>query len=201
MAKFTYIYDTYCGWCYGASPVVHALIDSGADITVMHRHLFQGAHAARMADGFGKMAEQYDKRIASLSGQEFSQAYVNNILRSPTEVLDSGLTALAAALIHEHGAKAEMALAAQLQKARYVDGQSAADRDVITKALALAGITAPLESAKARADQMQAQAEALQAQYGISGVPGLLRHDKDGTSQINISEFYKAPERVVSLAA
>ncbi|WP_282154123.1 hypothetical protein [Ruegeria atlantica] len=52
MTRFTYIYDTYCGWCYGAAPVIDALIESGADVTVMHRHLFQGANAYRMGDGF-----------------------------------------------------------------------------------------------------------------------------------------------------
>ena len=27
--RFTYIYDTYCGWCRGAHPVIAALIESG----------------------------------------------------------------------------------------------------------------------------------------------------------------------------
>jgi len=54
--RFTYIYDTYCGWCRGAHPVITALIESGAEVEMQHIHLFQGANAYRMADGFGNVA-------------------------------------------------------------------------------------------------------------------------------------------------
>ena len=38
---------------------------------------------------FGKMALQYDRRIEQLTSQKFSDAYVENILGNPDEVLAS----------------------------------------------------------------------------------------------------------------
>lgn len=201
MPHFTYIYDTYCGWCYGGEPVITALVNSGAEVKVLHRHLFQGANAHRMGDGFGRMAMQYDRRIASLSGQEFSDAYARNILQAPDEVLESGLTAKAAALVHGRGAKAEMALAARLQRERFVNGRSAADKAVIEAALAEVGVTSDLDGAEDQARAICEEAASLLARYGLSGVPALLRHDASGTQIINIGDFYQSPERIAALAA
>ncbi|WP_319520651.1 DsbA family protein [uncultured Martelella sp.] len=201
MPHFTYIYDTYCGWCYGAEPVITALIESGAAVEVFHRHLFQGANAHRMGDGFGRMAMQYDRRIATLSGQEFSDTYISNILSAPDEVLESGLTARAAALIHDRGAKAEMALAARLQRDRFVNGRSAADKAAVTATLAEAGVTADLADGAEKARAISEQAAALLARYGLSGVPALLRHDGDNTQIVNIGDFYQTPERIAAIAA
>ncbi|WP_299919619.1 hypothetical protein [uncultured Roseobacter sp.] len=123
--RFTYIYYTYCGWCRGAHPVVAALIESGAEVEMLHVHLFQGANAHRMADGFGKVALAHDTRVAGLSGQDFDQRYIDHVIQSPTEILDSTFKAWAAALEHDRGAPTEIALAHDLQNQRYIDGLSA----------------------------------------------------------------------------
>jgi len=81
-----------------------------------------------MADGKGERILEADARIAAPSGRRFSQAYIDNIVLSDTEVLDSGYTAQAAALVHEQGAGREFAVRARLETARYVNGVSAADR-------------------------------------------------------------------------
>lgn len=201
MARFTYIYDTYCGWCYGASPVLHALVDSGAEVALMHRYLFQGANAHRMGDGFGKMAQVYDRRIASLTGQEFSEAYADNVLGQADEVLDSGLTALAAALVHDLGAGVELALASDLQTARFVNGVSAANTDHVIAILAKYGVNAPLDTAQNAAAAMSRDAQRLQDQVGASGVPVLLRHDENTVHPVNISSYYQTPGDISELVA
>jgi putative protein-disulfide isomerase len=201
MTRFTYIYDTYCGWCYGASPVIDALIESGVDVTMMHRHLFRGPHAHRMGDGFGKLALQYDRRIQQLTGQKFSDAYVENILGNPNEVLESGLTAQAAALVHDQGAKAELKLAQALQKARYVAGISAANSDLVRKVLAEFGVGRALDEGKGPARKISAEAAKLQASAGAQGVPTLLQHTGGKTTQVNISTYYDLPEEIAALAA
>ncbi|PWE33378.1 hypothetical protein DDZ14_06280 [Maritimibacter sp. 55A14] len=201
MTRFTYIYDTYCGWCYGAAPAIRALIESGADITVQHRHLFQGANAHRMAHGFGVSAQRFDKRIAALSGQEFSDTYVREILQSPTEVLDSGLTAAAAALIHDQGAVAEMELSRALQRARFVQGRSAADAGHVESILRDLGVTAPLSHGVSRAAETSAAAAQTLRQAGLHGVPALFRHQAGRTETIDLSTYYQSPTRVAALAA
>ena len=199
------IYDTYCGWCYGAAPVFEALAASGAQLTVLHRHLFQGPHEERMALGKGDYVMRADARIAALTGQVFSQRYVDQVVRSETEVLASGLTAQAAALVHERGAKAELALAARLQKARYVDGVSAADRNAVVAALVGEGVprdhaellgSAELET---RTEALATQAARLMHNVGARGVPTLLRQQGARMELLDCSAFYSHPERITML--
>ncbi|WP_170417123.1 DsbA family protein [Ruegeria atlantica] len=201
MTRFTYIYDTYCGWCYGAAPVIDALIESGTDVTVMHRHLFQGANAYRMGDGFARMALQYDRRIEQLTGQTFSDAYVQDILGNPDEVLDSSLTAYAAAFVHDQGARAEMKLAHVLQRARYIDGVSAGNSEAVRNALIEFGMNHPLDEGRNHALQISAEAANMQTQFGTPGVPTLLMQTNGGTTQVDISAYYTLPEEIAALAA
>ncbi|WP_108862418.1 hypothetical protein [Ruegeria sp. Alg231-54] len=201
MTRFTYFYDTYCGWCYGAALVINTLIECGADVTVMHRHLFQGANVYRMGDGFARMALQYDRQIEQLTGQEFSPVYVQDILGNPDEVLDSGLTAYAAALVHDQGAKAEMMLAHDLQQARYVDGISAGNSEAVHSALLEFGVNRPLDEGRNHTRQISTDAANLQSRVGSQGVPTLVMQTDGGTTQVDVSPYYNLPEEIAALAA
>ncbi len=198
--RFTYLYDTYCGWCYAGAPVITALIEAGGAVDMHHRLLFAADHAQRMGDGLGRMIEQYDARAEALSGQPFSDAYRENILRAPEERLDSTLTAQAAALVHDKGAASEMTLARRLQKARWEDGRSAQDADHIETILREEfDVEAPLSSAKAPAQDMARATERMMQQYGLSGVPVLIM-EKDGTLyNVALSDYYKQPDRIAAL--
>ncbi len=205
--KFIIVYDTYCGWCYGAAPVLEALAGSGADVEVLHRYLFKGANAHRMADGFGEYARRYDAEIARLTGRIFSQTYMDSVLGSETEVVESGLTAQAAALVHHKGPIAELSLAARLQHARYVDGVSAADRTSVVDALIREGVSrteaeriGTAELAAEAADQA-GRAEEIMMVGGARGVPAVFRIMGDRGEQISVSDYYRSPERILELAA
>lgn len=208
MVRFKIVYDNYCGWCYGAHPIFSALTKGRADVSVYHRLLFSGQNAPRMADGFGRMALAYDKRIGQLTGQEFSQAYVENVLMSPTEVLSSDVTAQAAALVRDQGATVELELANRLQRARYVDGTTAADRTHVIEALVDAGIGRDIAEDKlgspallAEAERTAHKAERLMTAAGASGVP-LLIFETDGVQRVvDLSAFYQRPETILQLAA
>ncbi|WP_282170046.1 DsbA family protein [Ruegeria atlantica] len=201
MTRFTYIYDTYCGWCYAAAPVINALVESGADVTAMHRHLFQGTNAYRMGDGFGRMALQYDRRIEQLTGQVFSDTYVQDILGNPDEVLDSSLTAYAAALVHDQGANAEMKLANVLQRVRYVDGISAGNSEAVRSALIEFSVNRSLDEGRSLARQISTDAANLQSRFGSQGVPTLVMQIDGGTTQVDVSTYYHFPEEIAALAA
>ncbi|MES0812662.1 DsbA family protein [Roseibium sp. SCPC15] len=208
MTRFTIVYDTYCGWCYGAHPVFAALLNSASRVEVLHRYLFQGVNAHRMADGFGAMAWSYDQRIASLTAQPFSQAYRDNVLGSEAEVLESGLTAQAAALVHGLGPGTELALAATLQKARYVEGKSTADREHVVAALVRHGIDGneaeeKLGSRALRdaATKLAQQARHVMASVGAGGVPALILEQDGRRTSVDISRFFKEPETIRNLAA
>lgn len=205
--KFIVVYDTYCGWCYGAAPIFDALVESGAEVEALHRHLFQGPLAYRMADGKGDLVIQADARISELTGQPFSQRYIDNVVLSETEILQSAYTAQAAALVHAKGAKTEFALRARLEKARYVDGVSAADRAAVIDALLAEGV--PREEADridtpelaAKMEETTIRAREIMQAVGSRGVPTILKV-RDGRYEIvDHAAFYGKPEQITALAA
>jgi len=203
--KFIIIYDTYCGWCYGAHPVLTAVAKGAAQVKAYHRHLFQGANAHRMANGFGAQAEKYDAQIGQMSGQPFSKTYVEKILRSETEVLASELTALAAAGVRERGALAEMSLAGRLQKARFVDGVSAHDRDPIIQALIAEGVPR-LEAENFDNEDNVDKAEASTRTandwmnaVGAKGVPTLITIRDDKMSTVDLTVLMSDPSKIRTL--
>ncbi|MEM9279766.1 MAG: DsbA family protein [Pseudomonadota bacterium] len=205
--KFLIIYDTYCGWCYGAAPVFDALVASGANVEVLHRHLFQGPLAVRMADGKGAHVLKADARIGELTGQEFSKKYTENVVLSDTEILESGYTAQAAALVHDQGPEKEFAIRNRLETARYIDGVSASNREAVVSALIAEGI--PEEDAQKigtpelaeKAKELSEKAEAAMMTVGAYGVPTVIKVEGDKFTQVDHSAFYGQPEKIRELAA
>lgn len=203
--KFIVIYDTYCGWCYGAVPVFDALLSSDAKVEVLHRHLFQGDNARRMSDGKGDYIVHMDARIAELTGQHFSEEYTRNLIRSDDEILDSSYSAYAAALVHDLGAEKEFSLRRRLETLRFVAGISAQDKQAVIKALVEEGV----DCAKAvqfdqqqnveKAQRISRQAIQLMDLVGSAGVPTLLHVKDDQVSQVDRCAFYGRPESVLGL--
>lgn len=203
--KFIIIYDTYCGWCYGAAPIFDALLESGAKVDVLHRHLFQGENAPRMRDGKGDYIVRMDARIAQLTGQHFSEIYSRNVIRSEVEVLDSSYSALAAALVHDQGSEKEFSLRRRLEKLRFVAGTSAQDKQAVINALVDEGVDYdqavrfdhPSNIKKAK--NISQHAIELMNLVGSAGVPTLLRVKGEKVEQVDHSAFYGSPELVLSL--
>lgn len=194
--KLIIIYDTFCGWCYGASKVFDSLIETDTNVEVLHRHLFQGASAPRMSEGKGAQILQTIPIIEGLTGQVFSEDFKEKIARSQTEVLESGLSAQAAALAHELGAEKEFAVRRRLEKLHFGQGMSSTDRKSIVDALITEGI--PEEQAErigtpelARmAEENTKRAIELMSKVGSRGVPTVLKVVEDRVEQVDHQAFY-----------
>ncbi len=194
--KFVVIYDTYCGWCYGAAPVFDALIDTNADVEVLHRHLFQGTNTPRMSEGKGHQILRMIPLVETLTRREFSDAFKTKIAESDTEVLRSGLSAQAAALVHDQGPKKEFAVRKRLENLHFKDGVSSTDRDAIVDALIAEGLAAE-EAEKIGTPELESLAEtlsnraaSLMAAVGSHGVPTILKVDGDTFKRVNHEAFY-----------
>ena len=194
--RFTYIYDSYFGWCRGA----HPLINRGAKVEMLHIHLFQGVNAHPMADGFGKVALAHDMRVAGLSGQDFDQRYIDQVIQLPTEILDPNFTAWSAALVHDRGARTEIALAHDLQIQRYIDGTSAQNRSAVEAAVMRLGVTANLEDGAKVAARTATKARQRLANMNLGGVPQLIVEENGQRRLLSVAEFYKSPTAVTALA-
>jgi len=202
--KFIVIYDTFCGWCYGAAPVFDALIKTDADVEVLHRHLFQGASAPEMKAGKGAQILQTIPHIEALTGQTFSDAFKSDIALSETEVLESGLSAQAAALVHDQGPEKEFALRRRLENLHFGEGMSSSDRQAIVDALIAEGV-APDQAKRigtpelaAGATALASRAHSLMTAVGSRAVPTVLKVKGDKVTQVDHQAFYGRPEAVPS---
>ncbi|MEO1494294.1 MAG: DsbA family protein [Pseudomonadota bacterium] len=206
--KITIIYDTYCGWCHGASEVFDEIEKSGADVEVFHRHLFQGDNRPKMSEGKGEqIVGKLIPQIEALTGQTFTQVYKDKIAGSDTEVLASKYSAQAAALVHDQGAEWEFAIRRRLEDLHFGQGVSSTDRDAIIAALIDEGI-APEEAEKLGTPELEAKAEALadraralMAAAGSRGVPTVLQGTGDNMRLIDHQSYYGRAEDVSEIVA
>lgn len=126
MHDLVYVYDAYCGWCYGMGPALHTLAEADdISLTVRHGSLFSGEASAPIG-AYGHIPAA-NARIAELTGVGFGPDY-ERVLAEGTLVLDSdaaarGLAALRAAA----GRSRDLEMAAAMQSAFYRAGRSLSD--------------------------------------------------------------------------
>lgn len=202
--KLIVIYDTFCGWCYGASPVFDALLETDAEIEVLHRHLFQGESSPRMREGKGAQILKTIPQVEALTGQVFGKDFKANIAASETEVLTSGLSAQAAALVHGQGAKKEFALRRRLEDLHFRKGMSSNNRQAIVDALIAEGVPSTeanrigTPELEAEAAKQTERAKAMMAAVGSRGVPTVLKVSGDDVSQVDHQAFYGRASEIAS---
>lgn len=202
--KIVVIYDTFCGWCYGAAPVFDALVENGTDVEALHGHIFNAKNSPKMSEGKGSQILETIPHIESLTGQVFSDEFKTQIANSDTEVLESGLSAQAAALVHEQGAKKEFELRHRLEKLHFGEGISSNNRAAIIEAAVASGVKreeakkiGTNELAKKAAKQTE-RARKLMAVVGSRGVPTVLKIKDDTITPIDHQAFYGKAETIVN---
>lgn len=132
-----YLYDPMCGWCYGAMPAIHGLADlNGCIVEPVPTGLFGGDPAKRIDAGMAQHIEQIDARIASMSGQRFSDIYRRKVLGNLEMPFDSGPATHALTAVSKWNVLRELDGLHALQRERFVAGRDISDREVIAQALA-----------------------------------------------------------------
>lgn len=127
-ATLHYIYDPLCGWCYGSAPLVKAAREVGGLSFVLHGGGMMAGSARQLAsDGLREFIMPHVARITGMTGQEFSKAYTDGLLRDHTAMLDSE-PPTAAILAVEAAAGRGADMLAHMQKAHYIEGRALSDR-------------------------------------------------------------------------
>ncbi|MDX8438905.1 DsbA family protein [Mesorhizobium australafricanum] len=182
----TYLFDPLCGWCYGATPMLDRLAASGIAIDLLPTGLFSGAGARPLDEGFAAHAWANDQRIERLSGQRFSQAYLDNVLSVCGTLLDSSAATLGISAAGLDDARQRLPALKAIQHARYVDGRDIMTADGVRQVLADAGMADAATAVKAPADKVLAahrelvsRGRALFQRLHANGVPSLaiIRND------------------------
>ncbi|WP_299996762.1 protein-disulfide isomerase [uncultured Cedecea sp.] len=207
--KLQYIFDPLCGWCYASAPALAYLAQSCPQVLeLLPSGLFSGEGARPMSPQFAAYAWGNDQRIASLTGQRFSEEY-HQLLNSggnfDSHALNCALTAC-----ERIAPEAEAGLLHELQIARYVRGLDTSRSDVVAKIsneYAMAKeleihfpthgdpFTAGTELAEIT-DKRTDSVKQLMRSVGVSGVPLLLVTIAGKTSTVSGADLYGGPASV-----
>lgn len=204
--KLHYIYDPLCGWCYGASALVHV----AATLTEVVLHgggMMTGAQRQQVTPQLRQFVLSHDQLIANASGQPFGRAYQDGLLNDRSAVFDSA-PPTAAILVAQQQAGQGLAMLAAVQQAHYVDGRQINQTDVLTD-LALkigldaasfrAALAVQLHSPQGDTGQSPVaqhirQTRHLMALSGAQGFPTLLLQQGQTLQRLEFSQFIGRPE-------
>ena len=133
MTTLHYIFDPLCGWCYGAAPLIEAAATLPNLQVMLHGGgMLAGPNRREITPQWRDYVMPHDRRIASLSGQEFGQAYFDGLLKDIGAPLDSAppITAiLAAEALGGQG----LAMAHRVQRAHYAEGLRISEPAVLAR--------------------------------------------------------------------
>lgn len=194
--RLQYFFDPLCGWCYASAPALGYLAQHHAEkLELMPSGLFSDEAARDITAQWAEYAWSNDQRIASLTGQPFSERYHQLLLSSKR--FDSTFMNRALTMVRDINPAAETRLLHTLQHARYVEGRDTSRSDVvgdIVEAWArennltfkhhhvVLALDAE-EELQRMTDKRIAEVKHLMNQKGISGVP-LLLATVNGTEHI-----------------
>jgi len=185
-ATVTYLFDPLCGWCYGASPMLEKLADAGLDVGLLPTGLFSGTGARPLDAQFAAYAWSNDQRIERLTGQSFTQAYLQNVLNARGTLLDSASATLGINAASLADTRRRLDALRAIQRARYVDGRDVVTVEGVAAVLIDAGMTeaaailkSPTEEFMAAHRESISRGRTLFQRLHADGVPSLavIRND------------------------
>ncbi|WJM83744.1 protein-disulfide isomerase [Dickeya chrysanthemi] len=205
--KLQYFFDPLCGWCYASAPALEYLAKTyPTQLELLPSGLFSGDGARIINAQWATHAWTNDQRIASLTGQRFSESYhalLHSNGRFDSQYLNRALTAF-----KQTAPAAEAGLLHELQISRYIHGLDTSRRDVvaqISREYALRhrlDIPTPLISDEladgSRLSEITHKrinnVKALMGVLGVSGVPLLLATVNGKTHTVSGYSLYGGPQ-------
>jgi putative protein-disulfide isomerase len=184
--EFRYFFDPLCGWCYASAPALAALAEEyGDSVRMFPSGLFV---QPRPISGIAEFAWRNDRRIGEMTGQVFSQAYHDSVLKAPDGVFTSAPLTLAFIALEEIDSRLAPRFLHAAQIARYVHGHDTSTVDEVARvagmvatdlniALNATDLAARLQSDSALVEKTQARIVEAQAELrslGKNGVPQLM---------------------------
>ena len=121
-----YVWDPYCGWCYGFSKSLQAFCENHPELplTILSGGLFVGDRKMPIAS-FPHIPEA-NKRISQLTGVEFGTPY-QMLLEEGSFTIDSEAAAKGFAALRYFAPERAYDLASSMQYAFYYEGKSLSD--------------------------------------------------------------------------
>ncbi|MCW8277254.1 DsbA family protein [Pseudomonas sp. PCH199] len=131
IAILHYVYDPFCGWCYGAAPMItEATAVPGLEIQAHGVGMLSGEKSKFVSPEWRDFVRPHEARITAYSKQNFADAYVQGVLEHEDVRLDSS-PPIAAMLTAQQLSGRGIEMLKRLQTAYYQEGRAIADHAVI----------------------------------------------------------------------
>jgi len=177
-----YLFDPYCGWCYGASSALQKIQKlENVALELTPTGLFADAGARPMDQRFAQYAWSNDQRIAQLTGRVFSEKYRRDVLGNYDVRFDSTNATLALTAVTLSQPKRALKALLAIQEARFIHGLDINSISVLTDILdEIDLIEAALRLRKRDDDLMAINARTISSakkkmhEFAIQGVPNLI---------------------------
>ncbi|MCY0852564.1 DsbA family protein [Cupriavidus sp. D39] len=198
-AALHYIYDPFCGWCYGLAPLV-SIADEMPGLTVVPHSggMLTGEQAQLMSPEWRDFVRPHEERITALSGQKFGDAYQQGTQFDYGVKLDSG-PPTAAMVAAESIASAGLKMLKRLQTAYYVEGRHIAEREELVRIAVELGLNAEAfstayDQATQELGEHFEQTQAFLETVGGRGYPTLAIEQGGKVSRLHLGQYFGKPE-------
>lgn len=198
-AKLHYVYDPYCGWCYGLAPLLSVADETkGLKVVAHSGGMLAGTQAQNMSPEWRDFVRPHEARITALSGQAFSEAYQEGTQYDYEVKLDSA-PPTAAMLAAESLSGAGLKMLKRLQTAYYVDGRHISERDelihiAVELGLDAKGFSEAYDQAMANVDAHFRNTQAFLETLDGRGYPTLAFERNATVSRIHLGRYFGKPE-------
>ncbi|PPC73931.1 disulfide bond formation protein DsbA [Pokkaliibacter plantistimulans] len=213
--RLLYFFDPLCGWCYASAPALAALAEHyPQQLQLMPSGLFSGQGARPMSRDFADYAWQNDQRIEKMTGQRFTEAYLQQVLHGKDVRFDSSYASLAMTAAAAMAPALEAQLLHALQLARYVEGVDTSKAEHVAAICQQVAETQGISLSRqewleklqdstvvAQRDARIGQAQQFMQQLGIQGVPQLVVNKGDQYGVISGGALYQDKEALLEMIA
>jgi putative protein-disulfide isomerase len=208
--QFTYLFDPLCGWCYASAPALKRIAEIHTDsLRLMPTGLFVDP---RPVTAIADHARRNDGRIQELTGQRFTEAYHQGVMRAPGGVFSSQALTRALVALGQIDPALEPRFLHAAQTARYVDGQdtsrAAVVADIAVRVAGDAGVeidpfafrakVADDPAREVETDRRIAEGRATMSRHGVQGIPQLIVTDERGARALDSQILYAGGDAVLA---
>ncbi|MCY0852579.1 DsbA family protein [Cupriavidus sp. D39] len=198
-ATLHYVYDPFCGWCYGLAPLVSVAAEiDGLNVMPHSGGMLAGEQAKMMSPKWRDFVRPHEERITALSGQVFSETYQQGTQFDYGVNFDSG-PPTAAMLAADSVAGAGLKMLKRLQTAYYVEGRPIAEREELIRIAVELGLDAEAfsdaydQATRALGEHFEQTQAFLEAEGGC-GYPTLAIERNGKLTMLHLEQYFGKPE-------
>lgn len=125
--QLMYIFDPFCGWCYGFSPVIKKLKDNFQDVfdfKVYTGGMVLGERVGAIGEKFAYIKNGAAAQVEQTTGVVFGEAFKQNILEPGDYIVNSEPPSIAFTTLRALAPGNDVEIAHDMQNTLYFEGKS-----------------------------------------------------------------------------